>query len=106
MSIEDNQNTPTSHPIPQEAFDWYDEYAHGLIDRRTFMARLSTIVTATLTMGILLPALMPDYAKAEQISFNDPDLKAQYVTFPSPRGHGALGAAAAGFGSIWCRLGS
>jgi carboxymethylenebutenolidase len=23
--------------IPQEAFDWYDEYAHGFIDRRTFM---------------------------------------------------------------------
>lgn len=22
--------------IPQEAFDWYDEYAHGLIDRREF----------------------------------------------------------------------
>ena len=20
-------------PIPQEAFDWYDEYAHGLIDQ-------------------------------------------------------------------------
>jgi len=26
--------------IPQEAFDWYDEYAHGDIDRRTFLTRL------------------------------------------------------------------
>ena len=87
MLHEEKKRTPAVHPIPQEAFDWYDEYAHGLIDRRTFMARLATITTATLTMGVLLPALMPDYAKAEQVSFNDPDIKARYVTFPSPKGH-------------------
>jgi hypothetical protein len=27
--------TLEARPIPQEAFDWYDEYAHGFIDRRT-----------------------------------------------------------------------
>lgn len=75
------------YPIPQEAFDWYDEYAHGLIDRRTFMARLSTITTAGLTMSMLLPALLPNYALAEQVSFDDPDIEAQYITFPSPSGH-------------------
>ena len=76
------------HPIPQEAFDWYDEYAHGFISRRTFLARLSTITTASLTLGVLLPLLMPDYALAEQVSFNDPDITARYETFPSPSGHG------------------
>ena len=30
--------------IPQEAFDWYDEYAHGMMDRRDFMKRLGTLV--------------------------------------------------------------
>lgn len=88
MSIEQHKPTTTVHPIPQEAFDWYDEYAHGIIDRRTFLEKLATITTATLTMSVLLPALMPDYAKAEQVSFNDPDIKARYVTFPSPQGHG------------------
>jgi carboxymethylenebutenolidase len=78
---------PAAHPIPQEAFDWYDEYAHGIIDRRTFLSRLGTITTATLTMGTLLTALTPDYAAAEQVSFNDPDIKASYATFPSPEGH-------------------
>ena len=87
MSVEENQQIQTVHPIPQEAFDWYDEYAHGLIDRRTFLARLATITTATLTMGVLLPALIPNYAEAEQVSFNDPDIRARYVTFPSPHGH-------------------
>ena len=75
-------------PIPQEAIDWYDEYAHGLIDRRTFMDRLATLSAAGFTMGMLLPVLMPDYSLAEQVSFNDPDIKARYATFASPLGHG------------------
>jgi len=76
------------HPIPQEAFDWYDEYAHGFISRRTFLAHLSTITTASLTVGALLPLLTPNYAMAEQVSFNDPEITATYETFPSPKGHG------------------
>ena len=75
-------------PIPREAFDWYDEYAHGFIDRRTFMVRLGALVTIGLTMDTLLMALMPDYAQAEQVSFNDPEIKARYVDFASPDGHG------------------
>lgn len=82
------QESRTHHPIPQEAFDWYDEYAHGIIDRRTFITRLGTITTAALTLPMLMNALMPNYAMAEQVSFNDPDIKAQYKTFPSPEGHG------------------
>ena len=88
MSTHEDQKTVYQQPIPQEAFDWYDEYAHGIIDRRTYMARLSSIATAGLTMGALLPALMPNYSLAEQISFNDPDIKAKYATFDSPKGHG------------------
>ncbi len=76
------------HPIPQEAFDWYDEYAHGFIDRRTFIARLSTLSAAGFTLGALLPALTPNYAEAAQVSFNDPEITPRYVTFPSPDGHG------------------
>jgi len=83
-----NPDTNNHAPIPQEAFDWYDEYAHGFIDRRTFMGRLSTLAAAGFTMNVLLGALMPNYARAEQVSFNDPDIKARFVTFPSPEGHG------------------
>ena len=75
-------------PVPQEAFDWYDEYAHGIIDRRTFMSRLATLTAAGFTMGSLLAVLMPDYAAAEQVSFNDPTIKATYEKFDSPQGHG------------------
>jgi carboxymethylenebutenolidase len=88
MTTNTHQETTPTLPIPQEAFDWYDEYAHGIIDRRTFMTSLSTLAKAGFTMAVLLPALMPNYANAEQVSFNDPDIKAKYATFPSPRGHG------------------
>ncbi|CAM3135816.1 dienelactone hydrolase family protein [Vibrio diazotrophicus] len=74
--------------IPQEAFDWYDEYAHGLIDRREFMRRLSGLAVLGVSMTVLTSALLPNYALAEQVSFNDAKIKAAYVEFDSPKGHG------------------
>lgn len=81
-------NSATKQPIPQEAFDWYDEYAHGKIDRREFLNRLAGLAVLGFSVATLTEALLPDYAKAEQVSFNDPDIKASYQTFPSPKGHG------------------
>jgi len=74
--------------IPQEAFDWYDEYAHGDISRRTFLSRMASLSVVGLTIGAVSSALIPNYANAEQVSFNDEDIKASYATFPSPQGHG------------------
>ncbi|ARN68281.1 dienelactone hydrolase family protein [Vibrio vulnificus] len=81
-------NSATKQHIPQEAFDWYDEYAHGKIDRREFLNRLAGLAVLGFSVATLTEALLPDYAKAEQVSFNDPDIKASYQTFPSPKGHG------------------
>lgn len=81
------KTTEDTHVIPQEAFDWYDEYAHGIIDRRTFLNRLSTLVGGAITFSMLTGALLPNYAEAEQVSFNDPDIKASYLEFESPKGH-------------------
>jgi carboxymethylenebutenolidase len=80
-----NNMKQTSRPIPKEAFDWYDEYAHGVIDRREFIGRLATL---GLSMALLSSALMPNYAKAEQVSFNAPEIKASYAKFMSPQGSG------------------
>ncbi|GHA00629.1 dienelactone hydrolase [Arenicella chitinivorans] len=87
MRSEGKSAIPTNQ-IPQQAFDWYDEYAHGDIDRRTFLQRLGTLAIAGLTVNTLAAALLPDYALAEQVSFNDPSIQATYQTFPSPQGHG------------------
>jgi carboxymethylenebutenolidase len=85
--MSNNQNLPADQ-IPQQAFDWYDEYAHGDINRRTFLSRMASLSVAGLTFGSVTAALIPDYAKAEQVSFNDADIKASYQEFDSPNGHG------------------
>lgn len=88
MNTPRTQDVTTQLDIPQEAFDWYDEYAHGVIDRRTFMSRLATLTATGLSMSALVAALTPNYAAAEQVSFNDPDITARYAVFSSPQGHG------------------
>ncbi|MDC8832001.1 dienelactone hydrolase family protein [Alteromonas gilva] len=82
------QHQESSPVIPQEAFDWYDQYAHGIIDRRTFMAKLGSLAALGFSMTMLSSALLPNYALAEQVSFNDPDIIATYENFPSEKGHG------------------
>lgn len=88
MTAQPSTTEVSTRPIPQEAFDWYDAYAHGLMDRRTFMAKLGTLTALGYSMTMLTGALMPNYAEAEQVSFNDASIKATYTTFPSPKGHG------------------
>src|SRR3954465_6267721 len=72
----------TQQWIDQRVFDLYDEYCHGRIDRREFLAGAS-LVPGGLAMA---QALMPRYAAAQTISFTDPRIKATYVTYPSPGG--------------------
>ncbi|MCU7369448.1 dienelactone hydrolase family protein [Paucibacter sp. O1-1] len=55
---------------------------------RTFMAKLGSLVAPGYSMSVLTSALLPNYAMAEQVSFNDADIKANYVEFDSPSGHG------------------
>jgi carboxymethylenebutenolidase len=74
----------TQAQIDQRVFDLYDEYCHGRIDRREFVKRAGAIGL----LGSAL-ALLPDYARAQQISFTDSRIKASYVAYPSPGGNGA-----------------
>lgn len=80
--------TETKTNIPQCAFDWYDEYAHGDIDRRTFLTRLASLAATSATLGAITAGLTPNYALAEQVSFNDSDIHATFELFDSPTGHG------------------
>ena len=69
--------------IDQRVFDLYDEYCHGRIDRREFLAR-AALIAGGLAMA---QALFPRYALAQTISSADPRVKATYVTYPSPGGN-------------------
>jgi carboxymethylenebutenolidase len=74
----------TQLEIDQRVFDLYDEYCHGRIDRRAFLARSAAIGAAGLTMA---QALIPQYARAQTIAPTDSRIKGQYVTYPSPDGN-------------------
>ena len=69
--------------IDQQVFDLYDEYCHGRIDRRVFLKRAGALGMLGAAM-----ALMPDYARAQQVSLTDPRIKASYVSYASPGGNG------------------
>jgi carboxymethylenebutenolidase len=73
----------TQVEIDQRVFDLYGEYCHGRLDRREFLLR-AALVAGGLAMA---QALLPRYAQAQTISFTDPRIKAQYVSYPSPGGN-------------------
>ena len=73
----------TQLEIDQRVFELYDEYCHGRIDRREFLARSAALCAAGLAMA---QALLPRYARAQTISFTDERIQAKYVTYPSPGG--------------------
>ncbi len=78
--------------VKQEVFDLYDDYAHNRVDRREFVQKLSAYAVGGLTVTSLMSFLMPDYKGAVQIKADDPRLKSEYVTYPSPKGGGTIKA--------------
>ena len=76
--------------INQEVFDLYDDYAHNKIDRRTFMDRLAVYAIGGITVSSLLSCVMPNYTDKIQIDPNDPNLEAEYIIYPSPKGGGEI----------------
>lgn len=77
-------NAITQHEIDQQVFDLYDEYCHGRIDRREFLKRAAALGAVSLAMA---QALLPQYARAQMISFTDDRIKATYVNYSSPGGN-------------------
>ena len=73
--------------IDQRVFDLYDEYCHGRIDRREFLGRAASIAVVGGTALAMAQTLLPRYALAQQISFTDQRIKANYVTYPSAGGN-------------------
>lgn len=78
--------------IKQEVFDLYDDYAHSRVNRRDFMQRLTAYAVGGITVSSLMSFLMPDYEGAIQIKPDDPRVQSSYITYPSPKGGGAINA--------------
>jgi carboxymethylenebutenolidase len=70
----------------QELLNLFDEYVHGAIDRRGFLDRAGKYAVGGVTAAMLLDALNPQFAAAQQVAKDDARLKAEYVEYPSPQG--------------------
>lgn len=80
----------TAKDFAPELLELYDFYAHGKITKREFLEQAGRFTATGLTAAAVLGMMSPDYALAEQVSFNDPDIKGEYVMYPSPNGHGEV----------------
>lgn len=89
-----NEMTPqrrmTAKDFDQELLDLYDFYAHGKITKRQFLDRAGKFAVGGVTAMALLSMLSPNYAMATQVQFTDPDIDPEYITYPSPNGHGEV----------------
>jgi carboxymethylenebutenolidase len=80
----------TAKDFPQELLELYDYYAHGRITKREFLDRAGKYAVGGLTAAAILSSMSPNYALATQVEFTDPDIVAEYITYPSPKGNGEV----------------
>jgi len=82
----------TAKDFAPELLELYDFYVHGKLSRREFLDRAAAFTLCSMTAVAVLDALTPNYALAQQVAFTDPDIIAEYVSYPSPNGHGEVRA--------------
>jgi carboxymethylenebutenolidase len=80
----------TSADFDQELLTLFDKYVHGDIDRRGFLERATRFAVGGMTASMLLDALSPKFAEAQQIPKDDARIKASTVEFSSPKGQGKM----------------
>lgn len=83
-------NRLTAKDFSPELLELYDGYVHGRINRRQFLERAGQLALGGMTAVGVLAALSPNYALAEQVKFTDPDIVAEYLHYPSSKGHGQV----------------
>jgi carboxymethylenebutenolidase len=77
-----------STQLPDQAFKLYDKYAHGMLSRRDFFTAMAGLAVNAALATTFINSMLPNYALAQQVSFNDDDIIASYQKFASPLGHG------------------
>jgi carboxymethylenebutenolidase len=79
---------PTAADFDPELLLLFDAYVHGALDRRGFLDKARKYAVGGVTAAMLLDALNPKFAEAQQVAKDDARLNASFVEFPSPQGSG------------------
>ena len=80
----------TAADFDPELLILFDAYVHGAIDRRGFLDRARKYAVGGMTATMLLDALNPKFAEAQQVAKDDKRLQTSYVEYPSPQGTGTM----------------
>jgi len=83
---EDAMERKQAGDFDQELLNIFDQYVHGQIDRRGFLDRAATFAVGGMTAGMLLDALNPAFAAAQQVPKDDSRIKSEWIEYPSPQG--------------------
>lgn len=67
--------------VDHQVIELYDSFTHGLIDRRTFMDRLTAVAGSAAAALALLPLLQNDYARAAIVAAQDARLATETATY-------------------------
>ncbi|HSC99797.1 MAG TPA: dienelactone hydrolase family protein [Casimicrobiaceae bacterium] len=76
--------------FPPDVLRLFDRYVHGAITRREFIDRAAKYAVRGFTAAAMLESLRPNYAWAQQVPKDDPRIRGEYVTYPSPGGSGTM----------------
>jgi carboxymethylenebutenolidase len=74
----------------QRLLELYDGYVHGKMSKRAFLENASKYAVGGVTAAALLDALKPDYAMAQQVAPDDPEIVTEVIEYQSPDGHGTV----------------
>ena len=76
--------------FPREVLNIFDYYVHGEIGRREFIDRAAKFTIGGMSAAAMLESLRPNYALAQQVPKDDRRVRAEYLTYPSPKGSGTM----------------
>jgi carboxymethylenebutenolidase len=76
----------------QGLLDLFDKYVHGIVDRRGFLENAAKYAVGGVTAAMLLDALSPRFAEAQQVPKDDKRLKTETIEYESPAGTGKVRA--------------
>ena len=80
----------TANDFDPEVMKLFDQYVHGVIERREFLNRATKYAVGGMTATMLLDALNPKFAEAQQVKKDDARIVTKYVEYQSPDGYGKM----------------
>jgi carboxymethylenebutenolidase len=77
----------TAADFDPELLILFDAYVHGALDRRGFLEKARKYAVGGMTAAMVLDALNPKFAEAQQVAKDDARLTTSYVEYESPQGY-------------------